>query len=121
MVVPDVTLSTYVDTTFDHGWIPVATVYMDTTHLVYARKYHFAKGANAISLRRLPDGRWKARIQPEEGPAQTRDVIRRDHTAFMASHDLHVPGTARWRWKARDETLWVRCAEGCCEVQDTDR
>lgn len=28
-----------------------------------------------------------------------------------------VPGTARWRWLANDETTWKRCSEGCCEVQ----
>jgi hypothetical protein len=27
-----------------------------------------------------------------------------------------VPGTARWRWLASDETTWMRCSEGCCEV-----
>jgi hypothetical protein len=27
-----------------------------------------------------------------------------------------VPGTARWRWLAKDETTWKRCDEGCCEL-----
>lgn len=26
-----------------------------------------------------------------------------------------VPGTARWRWLADDETTWMRCTNGCCE------
>jgi len=25
-----------------------------------------------------------------------------------------VPGTARWRWLAGDETTWGRCGSGCC-------
>ena len=25
-----------------------------------------------------------------------------------------VPGTARWRWLASDETTWGRCGGGCC-------
>jgi hypothetical protein len=28
-----------------------------------------------------------------------------------------VPGTARWRWLANDETTWKRCGPGCCELQ----
>jgi hypothetical protein len=27
----------------------------------------------------------------------------------------HIPGTARWRWEATDETTWFRCPFGCCE------
>mgnify|MGYP001575602593 FL=1 len=27
-----------------------------------------------------------------------------------------VPGVVRWRWKARDETVWIECPSGCCEV-----
>lgn len=27
-----------------------------------------------------------------------------------------IPGVVRWRWRADDETLWVRCPVGCCEV-----
>jgi len=39
-------------------------------------------------------------------------VVRRDHSSLTKT----IPGTARWRWQAADETLWVRCAQGCCEV-----
>jgi hypothetical protein len=120
MVVPDTLLPTYVDATFAAP-TPVATVYLDADHPEYRHKYNFAPGANAIALLRRPDGVWKARITTEGGVTQWRDVVRRDHTAHMAAHHMHVPGTARWRWKARDETVWVRCAEGCCEVQDTDK
>jgi hypothetical protein len=28
-----------------------------------------------------------------------------------------VPGTARWRWKWDDQTTWIRCPTGCCEVE----
>jgi len=28
-----------------------------------------------------------------------------------------VPGTARWRWLAGDETTWGRCGSGCCTGQ----
>lgn len=28
-----------------------------------------------------------------------------------------LPGTARWRWKVNDETMWVRCPGGCCTLE----
>jgi len=36
-------------------------------------------------------------------------------TYFDAS-EIRIPGTARWRWLASDETTWKRCPEGCCET-----
>jgi hypothetical protein len=30
--------------------------------------------------------------------------------------DFKMPGVVRWRWRAKDETVWVPCAQGCCEV-----
>lgn len=29
---------------------------------------------------------------------------------------IDVVGTARWRWTRHDEGVWMRCAQGCCEV-----
>lgn len=28
-----------------------------------------------------------------------------------------IPGVVRWRWALHDETMWIRCLQGCCEVQ----
>jgi hypothetical protein len=30
--------------------------------------------------------------------------------------DFKMPGVVRWRWRAKDETIWIPCAQGCCEV-----
>jgi hypothetical protein len=30
-----------------------------------------------------------------------------------------IPGVVRWRWLLNDETMWVRCLNGCCEVNAT--
>lgn len=38
-------------------------------------------------------------------------VQRREHT------NVHIPGVVRWRWAVNDETMWIRCLEGCCEVE----
>ena len=29
---------------------------------------------------------------------------------------VQPPGVARWRWKIKDESIWVSCPSGCCEV-----
>jgi hypothetical protein len=30
--------------------------------------------------------------------------------------DYKIAGAVRWRWRAKDETIWIPCAQGCCEV-----
>ncbi|MGH7615226.1 MAG: hypothetical protein ACREMW_14450, partial [Gemmatimonadales bacterium] len=32
-----------------------------------------------------------------------------------AGNPIHIPGAVRWRWRANDETSWVRCDQGCCQ------
>jgi hypothetical protein len=41
-------------------------------------------------------------------------VSRRGHEDML---NFHIPGVVRWRWDIKDETMWVRCLEGCCEVE----
>ena len=57
--------------------------------------------------------RWWVKLQ---SPAVNNDVhkcvTRRGHEDL----DVPIPGTARWRWLIRDETVWERCTHGCCEV-----
>ena len=43
------------------------------------------------------------------------------HQKFLCAERMghsgrHIPGTVRWRWTKYDETIWIRCGEGCCEV-----
>ena len=59
--------------------------------------------------------RWWARITAAgDKTVAYRCVIRRDH--MNAGVDW-VPGTARWRWKVNDETVWEECVRGCCEIE----
>lgn len=60
-----------------------------------------------------PASQWWAMIVSAETPPDTvyRCVTRREHPS-----GFHVPGTARWRWLASDETTWQRCPQGCCEL-----
>jgi len=52
---------------------------------------------------------WAAIVDPGRRVTY-RCVFRADHGS------MEVPGTARWRWIADDETIWVRCPHGCCQV-----
>ena len=38
-------------------------------------------------------------------------VTRRTHPG------MKIPGVVRWRWFIKDETMWISCIEGCCEVE----
>ena len=56
---------------------------------------------------------WAVVVKPSK-EVSYRCVYRTDHGT------IPVPGTARWRWVLNDETIWVRCANGCCQVDQTD-
>jgi len=56
-----------------------------------------------------PSG-WWGRIQSDTGKPAYFCVTRREHPG------VRIPGIVRWRWAIKDETLWIRCLNGCCEV-----
>lgn len=56
-------------------------------------------------------GRWYTRIlSARSDRARYFCVTRRAHAGMI------IPGTVRWRWLINDETMWIRCLQGCCEV-----
>lgn len=57
------------------------------------------------------DSLWWTKIQSPGNVLRYKCVWREDHSDL----DIHIPGTARWRWLAQDETEWMRCAQGCCQ------
>jgi hypothetical protein len=62
-------------------------------------------------------GVWWAAIVPPDGAAAFRCVIRRDHGGAFQKLGMAFPGFVRWRWRNNDETIWIRCDQGCCEVE----
>jgi hypothetical protein len=52
---------------------------------------------------------WYARIESQEAKKHTC-VTRHQH------NNVDIVATARWRWVATDEKVWIRCASGCCTV-----
>lgn len=55
---------------------------------------------------------WYAKIVNNGGVATYKCVYRHDHSGL----GITIPGTARWRWLLKDETKWMRCDVGCCQV-----
>ncbi len=54
---------------------------------------------------------WYAKIVSASGSlTKYRCVVRHLHPNFP------IPGNARWWWDPRDEGIWVRCPQGCCQV-----
>lgn len=55
--------------------------------------------------------RWYARVDHPSQPPRYFCVVYREHPAGFV-----LPAMVRWRWRANDETIWVSCPAGCCEV-----
>jgi hypothetical protein len=58
---------------------------------------------------------WFARITRADDPTESKFycVKRCD----FSESEFTIPGSVRWRWLEDDEKVWMRCAQGCCEVQ----
>jgi hypothetical protein len=55
---------------------------------------------------------WALVASAQGGPPKAFCIKRTDHAGVT------IPGTARWRWLWKDETIWERCLPGCCELGD---
>jgi hypothetical protein len=85
----------------------------------YQSKLGLEAGRNDLYLVRNgpTDNDWVAYMGPPGDPNRKRLYVKRhDHTG----QGFTIPGTTRWRWLAKDETIWVRCLYGCCQVQEDD-
>ncbi len=119
---------------FANRWMPSAQASLSGRSTEYEKKNRLAlfKGVNLISLCRqdkpggcppeaghvLPTncpsdgtGTWYAEVSSLRGKIfNYYCVTREDHGA-----DPTV-ATARWHWLNNDETIWIRCLNGCCTL-----
>ncbi|MDQ8164576.1 MAG: Ig-like domain-containing protein [Gemmatimonadota bacterium] len=73
-------------------------------------------GCGSVATRIFTKYAWAKYEAANGGEAIYRCVVRRDHSPPTGTSPYIVP-TARWRWLARDETVWEYCASsGCCET-----
>lgn len=147
-VIPTAGLDSLHEPTYEDGaWMQVAQVNMRPSAGPYAASFNFygdpgpPPRARHASLALCRDGtgrcrpeppftsfdatectgsdggeRWIARVSSETGPPKYFCVLFRKHPA-----GFHVPNVVRWRWRADDETIWVSCPAGCCEVNAKKR
>lgn len=140
-VFPDPDLANYQMTTYQGTrWLPVARVLLDHESKAYESKLNFGaatvkKQLNEVSLCR---GDWKGKCGLDAAPSSTQPpcstsadgstwyaMVRSTGSAIqyycvtyrkIAVDVGTLGGYVRWRWKPKDETLWVWCPLGCCEV-----
>jgi hypothetical protein len=108
-IIPDEDLGTYEVSDFKAGWLPVAIVEMGATVQKYEKAFGLKQGRNRLELTIDVNGGWKGRITAADGKEFAVKIV--------PAHLHHDPAAvARWGWWENDETMWVRCAYGCCQV-----
>jgi hypothetical protein len=103
---------------FEGKMFHAATVYFrgDPKGTKYETAWGFAQGENEIWLGKTGEI-WHAEVRRSTGCGSPPCV----HVvkAVRKPHLRLPPATARFQWDPLDEGIWVRCADGCCQVSGT--
>ena len=123
------------------GWQQAAWVSLSDDSPAYFRKYGFKKNpapgasasVNAIALcfaqtsnsgecgankpacavvDSVHGGRWYAKVT-NAGERDRLFCVAYRPSPFA---EVQPPGVVRWRWTLKDETIWISCPSGCCEI-----
>lgn len=117
---------------FGSGWVDAGQVQLEGTQSYTSGKLRLEPGLTLIALCQdkagncagAPRGRcapspgtssessatWYARLTSPRDSVYYACITKEQHP------NVTIPATARWRWSASDETIWVRCTNGCCTV-----
>lgn len=112
VVVPSEELGEYTEEDFEEKFLTVAFIRLDRDPAADSKyaKYGLGRTPKALKIKLVVDGagrrRWRGKIGGKEF-----DVERHSHPTAEV-----IPAVARWAWRDDDEDLWVRCADGCCQV-----
>lgn len=113
------------EATLPGHWVPAAYVFFQVSIPEYKNKWNFEKGWNRIWMCNgdstyctipaaekptCPTSNWWVKVQS----AETHQA--KYFCVTYTDHEMEVPGTVRWRWDPTDEKLWIRCPQGCCQV-----
>jgi hypothetical protein len=100
-------------------WIPAGTPALGKYATLAGNGFCFKPGKNEVWMSAedaVESGetvtRWTMWIGTNPNDATSHPVTRVDHSGA----GYPIPATARWRWKADDEQLWVECLAGCCRA-----
>jgi hypothetical protein len=111
-IVPYDQLERYRTRDFTDRWLFVAVIDSDSAYAKLGLAPTTPQGSpNRLDIQfRSRDQLWIARMRRPAG----------DSTLFRVVHDPHpadpIPGSARWVWQEDDESAWVMCGAGCCQL-----
>jgi hypothetical protein len=124
-IVPVHNLETFRTSSHFSGITNVAEIYFpdnDVAGTKYATGWGFSHSGTtpdtlALQLRAGQDphltSSWRVFVNSVE---KANLKVRYTNHSTIFNPNPYIPGTARWRWKDGDEAIWVRCLDGCCEV-----
>jgi hypothetical protein len=128
---------------FSQGWTPVAQVAIRGNPGAYTSKFNliesgediatnivflcYAGGANPdvcegvdkTALKCATDAWYTKIVHNPNSPAPVTKYFCTTRRGHDDPGMPAIPGVVRWRWLLNDETMWVRCLQGCCEVNAT--
>jgi hypothetical protein len=112
---PDPRLGNITRAEFESNWVRVGDIALIADQPPYESKLGLTSGRNTLYLRHKPtdpDSLWWAMMV--QGNRRTYGRVTRYGHEGMG---FKIPATLRWRWLSNDETVWARCLEGCCQVE----
>lgn len=85
---------------------------IDNASAIYDGKFNMGPGASSVvHVTRPTSGSWNGRARRGPADRKVRVTYRPQLTA-----PARLRGTARWRWTDEDESAWMSCVHGCCQV-----
>lgn len=126
-VVPNPVLGDLQRAQFESTWVHVAWAVVGAD---YPSKLSYRRGRNKIFLCYGSARGCRIQVIPKECASSStapgwwaitrlaNDSLRYNCVTWRPyPGGIDVPGTVRWRWQAEDETNWIKCPSGCCEVR----
>lgn len=142
-LIPDPDLNTRRDTHYDNAFQQVARVHLNNPVTNYQTEWGFSPGGSsalddaktnpielchgtaaqcgvdASALKGSctttnpadPSDPWWAKIRPYDGASPVFRCVKRNR------HAAPLPETGRWAWSYDDESIWIRCPQGCCWIK----
>jgi hypothetical protein len=110
---------------FEGRWVHAATVHFrgPPTDKKYSDSWNFRAGMTEVYLQKeRGTDRWAGRVKRQDGKCRYLawlfpGTCIEDLVAARVDHNKpNIAATARFRWDEKDEGIWVRCDDGCCQV-----
>ena len=115
-IYPDKDLADYTKPDqFKNKWIHVASIKTPAPYDKLGLKKHDTIESELFLMYFLDD--WWANVHTMDESGIEKEsafsIHRTEH-----NDPIGIPAVARWGWDETDETIWVRCANGCCQIEE---